>query len=220
MRRLLVLRPEPGASATVARALERGLDAVPVPLFRIEPLDWHAPDPGDFDGLLLTSANAVRHGGAQLQRLRTLPVYAVGEATAEAARSAGFALAATGDSGADRLLSSIESELSLLHLCGESRREAEAPRQRIMALPVYRATPVDADLAAARGAVALVHSPRAGLRLAELVDDRASIAIAAISPAAADATGTGWQAVETAERPTDDALLALAARLCNNPLPQ
>ena len=33
MKRVLVLRPEPGASATVERARALGLDAVAVPLF-------------------------------------------------------------------------------------------------------------------------------------------------------------------------------------------
>jgi uroporphyrinogen-III synthase len=56
--------------------------------------------------------------------------------------------------------------------------------------------------------------------LAELVDDRASIAIAAISVAAADAVGAGWTSIDIADRPTDDALLALAARLCNKPDPE
>jgi uroporphyrinogen-III synthase len=41
-----------------------------------------------------------------------------------------------------------------------------------------------------------------------------------MSPAAAEAVGTGWQTVEAAHEPNDDALLALAARLCNNPHPQ
>jgi uroporphyrinogen-III synthase len=65
--------------------------------------------------------------------------------------------------------------------------------------------------------VLLIHSPRAGARVAELDLDRGSIALAAISPAAAGAAGEGWAAVEAAEEPTDDALLALAKRLCNNP---
>ena len=59
-------------------------------------------------GCLLTSANAVRCGGEQLHSLRGLKAYAVGEATAEAAREAGFDIAATGDAGVDRLLGSIE----------------------------------------------------------------------------------------------------------------
>jgi uroporphyrinogen-III synthase len=32
--------------------------------------------------------------------------------------------------------------------------------------------------------------------------------------------GEGWEKVETADRPTDEALLALAARLCNKPAPE
>jgi uroporphyrinogen-III synthase len=221
MRPVLVPRPEPGASATVERARERGLSATAVALFEIEALEWESPDPASFDGLLLTSANAVRCAGEQLQSLRGLPAYAVGEATAEAAREAGFSIARTGDAGVDRLLGSIGADMRLVHLCGEDRRAFEHPRQNITPIIVYRATPVEApNLGAARGAVALVHSPRAGRRFAELVRDRASIAVAAISQAAADAVGTGWQTVEVADAPTDDALLAVAARLCNNPLPE
>jgi uroporphyrinogen-III synthase len=68
--------------------------------------------------------------------------------------------------------------------------------------------------------VVLVHSPRAGRRLAELVESRGSIAIAAISKAAADAAGSGWAEIAIADQPSDEALLALAARLCNTPHPQ
>jgi len=217
MRRVLVLRPEPGATATVRRARELGLDAVAVPLFEVEPLAWSVPEAGSFDGLLLTSANAVRQGGEGLQGLRGLKVYAVGEATADAARDVGFDIAAAGDAGVDRLLGSIESDLRLLHLCGEDRREPACTEQQITSIPVYRAKAVaDPDLGAARGAVALIHSPRAGARFAELAGDRGTIIIAAISQAAAEASGAGWETVEVTEKPADDALLALAARLCNN----
>jgi uroporphyrinogen-III synthase len=221
MRRVLVLRPEPGASATVKRARDRGLDAIAVPLFKIGQLAWDAPDPDAFDGLLLTSANAVRSAGEKLNALRGLSVYAVGEATAEAARQAGFSIAATGEGDVERLLGSTEPDLKLLHLCGEDRRGPPNIRPQIASLVVYRAKPVEApDLSAANGGVALIHSPRAGRRLAELVRDRGSIAIAAISPAAADAVGRGWEAVEAAPVPNDDALLALAARLCDKPTPE
>jgi uroporphyrinogen-III synthase len=86
---------------------------------------------------------------------------------------------------------------------------------------VYRAVPVeDPDLSYADGAVAVIHSPRAARRLFDLVPARKSIAVAAISPAAAAAAGEGWAAVESAAEPTDDALLALAARLCDKPAPE
>lgn len=221
MTRVLVLRPEPGASATVARARVLGLAAAAVTLFEIEPVAWEAPEAGSFDGLLLTSANAVHSAGDQLNELRGLQVYAVGDATAEAAREAGFDVAATGEAGVDRLLGSIEADLKLLHLCGEDRREPDGVRQKIAPLVVYRSRKIDhPDLSAISESVALIHSPRAGERFAELVKDRGAVAIAAISSAAANAVGEGWKMVERAEHPNDDALLALAARLCNNPHPK
>lgn len=221
MRRLVILRPEPGASATVEAARGMGLEAIAMPLFEIEPVDWQAPEAGGFDGLLLTSANAVRQAGEQLQALRGLRAYAVGEATAEVAREAGFEIARVGDAGVERLLGSIESNLKLLHLCGE-HRTAVRTKQAITAVPVYRSAelPPPADLSQIGGQTAAVHSPRAGKRLAELIDqagvDRSAVRIAAISEAAASAAGSGWEACEVAETPDDGALLALAARLCDD----
>jgi uroporphyrinogen-III synthase len=220
MRGAIVLRPEPGATATLEQARALGLDAIAVPLFEIEPIEWTAPQPGDFDGLLLTSANVLRHGGTQLQELRGLKVYAVGEATAGAARQAGFDVATTGDAGVQQLLGSIDAGVKLLHLSGEDRHESDS-HPNITVVTVYRARPVERpDLSSARGRVALIHSPRAGRRFAELLEDRGSIAVAAISNAAAEAVGTGWEIVQSVERPCDEALLALTARLCNTSLPQ
>jgi uroporphyrinogen-III synthase len=222
MRRLVILRPEPGASATAARTRAMGLEPVAMPLFEVEPVDWEAPDAGSFDALLLTSANAVRHGGEGLQRFRQLPVYAVGEATAAAAREAGFDIAGTGDSGVERLFGSIESDVRLLHLCGEQRTEIQAG-QPLTAIPVYRSTelPLSDDFRRIEGQVVAVHSPRAARRLAELADaasiGRGTVRIAAISEAAASAVGPGWERCEAADAPNDEALLALAARLCDNP---
>jgi len=222
MRRVIVLRPEPGASATVARARELGLDAVAIPLFEVEPVAWEAPDASGFDALLLTSANAVRQGGSELEAFRGLPVHAVGAATAEAARDAGFAIASSGSGGVDELLDSLESGLRLLHLCGEDRRTPAHPRQPVTAIPVYRSRAIDPppDLGHAIGSVVLIHSPRAGQRFAELVAERGTIAIAAVSGAAAVVVGTGWGEIQVAPEPSDDALLALAARLCNTSPPQ
>jgi uroporphyrinogen-III synthase len=205
----------------VERARQRGLDAFAVPLFEIEPVEWSAPDAASFDGLLITSANAMRAAGDRLQGLRGLKVYAVGDATALAARDEGFDVAAVGDAGVERLLASIEADLRLLHLGGEDRKEIGDARQEISSITVYRSRPIEnPDLSGTAGAVALIHSPRAARRLAELVSDRGSIAILAIGHDAAEAAGHGWQSVETAERPTDDALLALAASLCNKPDPE
>jgi len=221
MTRLLVLRPEPGAGATVERARALGLDAFAAPLFEIESVEWVAPQPDAFDGLLLTSANAVHFGGRQLQSLRGLRVYAVGEATAAAARESGFEIAATGHSGVDGLLGWVAPDLRLLHLCGADRRDPRDPPQSITSVTVYRSREIEAPrLSESAGSVALIHSPRAGRRFAELVQNRDLIAIAAISQAAAEAAGAGWKSIDVAAEPTDDALLALAARLCNKPDPE
>jgi uroporphyrinogen-III synthase len=217
MKRLLVLRPQPGASATAERARSLGLDPALIPLFEIEPLEWTAADPAGFDALLLTSANAVRFGGDELKSLLPLPVHAVGAATAEAACEAGFRVSSVGEAGVDALLDSLDPKLKLLHLGGDHRKAPGAARQAIRSIAVYRSHEIEApDVGEAGDAVALIHSPRSGARFAQLVRDRGSIAIAAISQAAAQAAGTGWQRVEWASRPNDDALLALAAELCNN----
>ncbi|MEP7129652.1 MAG: uroporphyrinogen-III synthase [Sphingomicrobium sp.] len=224
MRRVVVLRPEPGAAITVAKARQRGLDAVALSLFMVAPVSWSVSDAGDFDALLLTSANAVRHGGEGLAGLRKLPVHVVGDATAEAASAAGLLVASAGDSGVDALLSSMKPGLKLLHLCGENRKIPVNASHDILSIVVYRSDerPVS-DLDAATGSLALVHSPRAGARFAQLCDearlDRGAIAVVAISAAAGDAVGDGWEAIAVAERPSDDALLALAERLCNKPAP-
>ena len=219
MKRLFVLRPEPAASRTVHRARSLGIEAVALPLFELEAVEWTAPDPAEFDALLLTSANAVNKGGEELQALRTLPVHAVGEATAVAAEVAGFGIASTGEGGIDDLLSAVPAGTRLLHLCGEDRRAPTSPAQEITTLAVYRARAIDEveGIEYIQDGVAAVHSPRAARRLAELVpeDRRGNICIAAISEAAAEAVGPGWSEVRVARAPNDEALLALAARLCD-----
>lgn len=218
MRRLFVFRPEPAAHRTVQRAMELGLEVTAVPLFELEAVEWQAPDPGQFDGILLTSENAVNMGGGQLEHLRRLPVHAVGKATALAAEVAGFGIATVGKGGVEDLLDSIEPNARLLHPCGEDRRAPDRPRQKIHCVTVYRARALDSpgSLDELFGQVAAIHSPRAARRLAELVpvEDRASVRIAAISQACAEALGEGWAEVHVADAPTNSALLALARRLC------
>jgi uroporphyrinogen-III synthase len=147
--------------------------------------------------------------------LKDLPVHAVGAATAAAARDAGFIVAATGEGGAAAMR--LPSDQRLLHLAGRDHLSSGAA----MTIAVYEARPIarPTGLDALGGCVAAVHSPRAGHRLGELVAERSAIAIAAISPAAAEACGDGWQIVGVAAEPTDSALLALAARLCDSPGP-
>ena len=101
----------------------------------------------------------MRFGGEGLKDLRWLKAYAVGEATAEAAREAGFDITATGDLGVDRLLGSIEPDLKLLHLCGADRREPDVAKQQITPVIVYRAKPLAPNFSGMKESVALIHSP-------------------------------------------------------------
>jgi uroporphyrinogen-III synthase len=213
MTRLVVLRPEPGASATAERARALGLDAIALPLFAVRPIAWAAPDPAALDGIVATSANAFRLGGGALERLRGLPVHAVGAATAEAARAAGFAIETVGEAGA-RALAAALAPGRYVHLAGIHHMALDG----IPAVACYESVAIDPPppLDALTGAVALVHSPRAGARLAGLVSDRSATAIAAISDAAAAACGDGWAGLAIAGAPSDSALLALAAELCQD----
>lgn len=218
MRQLFVFRPEPAARQTVRTAQGLGLDAVSIPLFELQAIDWTVPDVGDFDAMLLTSANTVRMAGDGLAALRALPVHAVGEGTAVAARVAGLGVATVGKGGVDELLAEVPSGARLLHLCGEDKREPTTAGRSITSVAVYRANE-NAEvtgLQALEGQAAVVHSPRAARRLAELVSPnaRSTIRLAAISEATAEAAGDGWQVVRTASSPRDTELLALAARLC------
>ena len=223
MRRLIILRPEPGASASLGRARALGLDAVAMPLFEVRPLAWTPPDPKIFDAVLTTSANALRHGGDGLMLFRELPLHAVGEATADAAREAGFADVTAGTGDVDALLASLPSGLHLFYPCGRERRDLSHALQAILSVPVYaaEALPMPEGFPDIEGAVIAVHSPRAGERLFELAQasDRSTIRIAAISAEAAQAAGKGWAEVASAAEPTDRALLELAARLCEKPSP-
>lgn len=220
MRQLLLLRPEPGLASSVARAEALGLDVIARPLFRIEPVDWDLPDPGRYEALLLTSANAIRQAGPGLSRFRHLPAYAVGRATADAAREAGLKIAEVGEGGVDDLLAGIAGSPRLLHLAGEQRRPAETPHA-VDEVIVYRSIAIeDPGLRPLQGLVAAIHSPRAGARLAELAPERGRTKIAAISAAAAATSGQGWEGMEVAEAPDDRSLLALAAMLCHTSPPE
>jgi uroporphyrinogen-III synthase len=216
--RLAVLRPEPGHAATVARIREMGHEPLSLPLFRIAAQDWTPPDAAEFDALLLTSANAVRIAGAALARYRGLPVTAVGAATARAARDAGLNVEATGDGDGHEALALLarHGRSRALHLTGRDHRLTRQPPIGAL-IAVYASEPLSPardELTQLEGTTALIHSPRAGRRLAALVDaagiNRREIAVATISEAAAREAGAGWRSIAVASTPDDRAVIAAA----------
>ena len=222
---VLVLRPDPGCSATVSAAQALGLVTCAAPLFSIEARNWTLPDTAAFDALLVGSANAFRHGGAQLEALRGLPVHAVGEATAEAASTAGFTVTRCGSGGLQGVLDEVPAGTRLLRLAGEERIELTAPAGvTVEEVVVYASVPRALDSGVvpvlAEGALVLLHSAEAARQFASecarIGVDRAAVALATIGPRVTAAAGDGWREVATADQPSDAALLALAHRMCQS----
>ncbi len=223
---LVVIRPEPGRSASVAAARALGLEAVGAPLFVIEPQAWDAPDRDEFDALLVGSANVFRHGGAGLARYSGLPVHVVGAATAAAARAAGFAVGTVGSGGLQRVLDALDNRPGpgrLLRLAGAKRIALTPPEGVTMTeRTVYasRALPMATGLAQRLAAphVVALHSAEAARHFAAECDrlgvDRRHIALAVIGPRVASAAGGGWRATGVADNPDETALLAKARELC------
>lgn len=219
MRPLAVLRPEPGNAATCARIMAAGGTAIALPLFAIRAIAWTPPAADRFDALVLTSANAVRHAGPALLAYRDLPLFAVGAATADAARDAGLAVVAIGTGNAIELteLANARGVRRALHLAGRDRAKVDLPGIA-ETISVYASEPCDPDperLAELAGAVALIHSPRAGVRLAAVRADQAAVRIVAISAAALAAAGPGWATSRIADRPDDESLIAAGLALAD-----
>lgn len=224
--RLVVIRPEPGCTATVAAARALGLEAIAAPLFEIVPLAWQAPDVRGFDAVVLASANAARHAGPQLGAFLALPCLAVGEASAAAARAAGFGRVSVGADGVQALAAQIPAGARrVLRIGGRERTPLDLPRDiELIECAVYASEPLPLGprlAASLPGALVLLHSRRAARHFVDecqkLGIDREQIALAALSPAVAAAAGPGWAACHAAAHPTDTALLAMAGGMCNIP---
>lgn len=214
--KLLVIRPGPGADATAARVEAAGHQALVMPLFAVDPVAWNAPPLMGYDGVLLTSSNAVRNCGPQLSAFAHLPVYAVGKVTADAAKKHGLCVGKTGDAGADALLAGL-SDCRLLWLTGEDHTEIVAPKSvHIDTHIVYRSailpTPAKFIETAMQADYVMLHSARAAGHFASLVSetglDKAAICLAALSENIALAAGSGWKSVRAAPQPNDAALLS------------
>jgi uroporphyrinogen-III synthase len=101
---ILVTRPQPDNAATAAALRAKGLSVLLAPMLRFEPVAFHDDAGARYGAVIVTSANAIRAIEAHLTgHLLTLPLFAVGERTAEAARRAGFRDVAVADGNAAAL---------------------------------------------------------------------------------------------------------------------
>lgn len=122
--RVVVTRPQADGERTAAALEALGHEVLVAPLMRIEPVAVDLA--GTWSAIAVTSANALQVIGVKADRMKTLPVFAVGERSAETARLAGFAevSSANGDvKDLVRLIAAraVGTKASLLYLAGEDR---------------------------------------------------------------------------------------------------
>ncbi|WP_018700086.1 uroporphyrinogen-III synthase [Amorphus coralli] len=235
--RILVTRPLPQAEETAERLAAMGHEPVLSPLLDIVPDPTVSLDPGDAKALVLTSRGAVRALARhpELARVIAMPTVTVGDATAEAARAAGFRdVRSAGGTVADlaaTLAADPNRPRAVLYLAGRDRSGdlagllAEAGT--VVDLRVcYRAETASALTAEASAGLkegdidtALSFSPRSAETLVRLADRAgvgaalAEINHACLSESVADVLrGAGARRIIVAERPDQEALLALLTR--------
>jgi uroporphyrinogen-III synthase len=235
----LVTRPREDAAPLIRALTDRGIEALMAPMLTIAPIAdaarLLAPLLGSAQAVLFTSANGVRAFAAATPR-RELPVFAVGEASAAAARIAGFRSVASADGDVSDLAVLVGARLSpqggaLVHAAGTVVAGDVAQLLGTQGFKVHRAVLYDAvparelepETAAALGrgeaALALFFSPRTAstfVRLAAaagLAPSCRAVAAFALSPAVAAALeAVAWRALRTAAAPRQRDLLAALDR--------
>jgi uroporphyrinogen-III synthase len=113
---VLVTRPHPDDEATASALRAKGFEVLQAPMLRFEPVAFHDDEDARYGAVIVTSANALRGLSPHLagSRLLKLPLFAVGEHTASAARSIGFenVISANGDATSlrDGVLASVKAK--------------------------------------------------------------------------------------------------------------
>ena len=126
---VLVTRPNPDDETTASALRARGFEVLRAPMLRFEPVAFRDDEEARYGAVIVTSANALRGIAPHLKgnRLLKLPLFAVGEHTASAARGIGFEkiIPANGDATAlrDLVLASVKAKelkksSTLLYLAG------------------------------------------------------------------------------------------------------
>jgi uroporphyrinogen-III synthase len=233
--RLLLTRPEPDAQRTAAALRAQGHDVVAAPLLRIAPVTDAQIGDGPWAAILITSANAAHAiaAHARVTPLRALPVFAVGQRSAEAVAAAGFADVTSADGNVTDLARLVATRMQpaapLLYLAGEDRSGDLAGNLRahgfaVETIIVYRAVaatgllPVAAEALSSgidgvlhfsrRSAEAYVNAARAAGMLANALKPVHFCLSAQVAEPLAQA---GTADIRVAERPSEAALLALIA---------
>lgn len=235
MVRVLVTRPEPGASRTARRLDADGFQPILLPLTETAALPVEAAIGGDAAAVTVTSANAVRHAPrALIVALARLPCHAVGKRTAEACRAAGFLAVMEGPGDAEALADAIAGGLAgkaIVYLCGRVRfpvfeHRLSTAGVHVQAIETYDTTAIDYDdadvvarLSGRPVEAALLYSAKASLALVGLMArptlrhlfEKAEF-LALSTRVAQPLEGVAGNRVRIAAKPEEDALLALLSQ--------
>jgi uroporphyrinogen-III synthase len=120
--RIVVTRSQTDGERTAAALEALGHEVLVAPLMRIEPVA--ADLAGTWSAIVITSANALQ--AVRTPADKTLPVFAVGDRSAEAARRAGFAEVSSANGDVNDLVRliaarTVGAKTPLLYLAGEDR---------------------------------------------------------------------------------------------------
>ncbi|MDD9876081.1 MAG: uroporphyrinogen-III synthase [Magnetovibrio sp.] len=230
--RVMITRPHDDAAPLAASLREFGVESLIEPLLAIDYFDGPALDLDGVQAYLLTSANGARALAGRTPD-RGLPVLAVGDATARAAKDLGFSDVRSASGDVDTLAALASGGLdpatgALLHPAGtevagdlggavggagfEYRREA------LYAAAAAEAFSADARKAIAEGTVdgALLFSPRTGATFKRLVEAaglaaglRRVRAYCLSAAVAEQVRELPWLGVDVAVRPDQQALVDL-----------
>jgi uroporphyrinogen-III synthase len=223
---VLITRPEPGASETASRVAALGFRPVVAPVLTVTPRALRYP--AGVQAILVTSGNAIPSLHAAC---RTLPLFAVGDATAERAGAAGFTRIESAGRDAAALIAlaigrcdPAGAPLFLAAGAGQGQALAATLRSRgfrVVRRVAYTTRPATRLAAAIRGGfggvdAALFFSSESARIFVHLLQDAlprgavAAVTAVAISPPTAAALAPlPWRSIRVASRPNQDELLAL-----------
>ncbi|WP_374384092.1 uroporphyrinogen-III synthase [Dongia sp.] len=213
----------------------RGIDVAIEPLLNIQPIAAPTIDLAGVQAVLFTSANGVRCFAAAETR-RDIKILTVGDASATAARAAGFTDVTAAGGDVSSLASLIIQQLipadgTLLHaagssLAGDLKGQLEAAGYTVRRVTLYDAVPADSLSAATLmnlrlGGIdaALFFSPRSArtfvdlwrrAEVAQAADGLGQVTALCLSAAVArEISGLGWRSIAVAPRPDSEAMSAL-----------
>ncbi len=233
--RLLLTRPRAESVALAAELHAAGFETLTAPMIEIETLANAALELQGAQALLATSANGVR-ALATATPTRGLPLYAVGRATAGAARDAGFGTVESADGDVGALAGLVRARLdpaagALVHaagtvVAGDLSGLLTAAGFTVRRAVLYRARAVTALNSATASALAggtidgaLFFSPRTARTFVTLAQEAGlaghvqGVTAYCMSVAVADeASALEWSAVRVADEPDQGSLLALLPR--------